>query len=141
MSDNTVHAACCTACSRVSLVVSHLLQAAAAVAPRGLYLCGPTSSTAGLTASVVRDPLTGGFALEAGALVLADRGICCVDEFNKITAEHQVICPQGMEQLSWAHKWCKASEGLLCRCASGSIVSATFIDESMPVSICVTTRC
>ena len=43
-----------------------------------------------MTASVVRDSLTGGFALEAGALVLADRGICCVDEFNKITAEHQV---------------------------------------------------
>ena len=66
------------------------LQAAASAAPRGLYVCGPSSSSAGLTASVVRDPVSGAFALEAGALVLADRGVCCVDEFDKITAEHQV---------------------------------------------------
>ncbi len=66
------------------------IQAASAAAPRGLYVCGPSSSSAGLTATVVRDPLTGAFALEAGALVLADRGVCCVDEFDKITAEHQV---------------------------------------------------
>ena len=67
-------------------------QAAASAAPRGLYVCGPSSSSAGLTASVVRDSISGAFALEAGALVLADRGVCCVDEFDKITAEHQVGC-------------------------------------------------
>lgn len=68
----------------------YAVQAAASAAPRGLYVCGPSSSSAGLTASVVRDPISGAFALEAGALVLADRGVCCVDEFDKITAEHQV---------------------------------------------------
>ena len=66
------------------------VQAAASAAPRGLYVCGPSSSSAGLTASVIRDPASGACALEAGALVLADRGVCCVDEFDKITAEHQV---------------------------------------------------
>ncbi|KAL3137863.1 DNA replication licensing factor mcm8 [Trebouxia sp. C0009 RCD-2024] len=70
---------------------SQLLKAAASAAPRGLYVCGPSSSSAGLTASVIRDPVSGAFALEAGALVLADRGVCCVDEFDKITAEHQTL--------------------------------------------------
>ena len=63
------------------------LQAAARVAPRGSYSCGSTSSTAGLTASVVRDSLTGEFAFEAGTLVLADRGTCCIDDFDKMTAD------------------------------------------------------
>ena len=84
---------------------SCLAQAAAGAAPRGLYVCGPSSSSAGLTASVVRDPISGGFALEAGALVLADRGVCCVDEFDKITAEHQVgvscLCYRHLP--SWRH--------------------------------------
>lgn len=51
----------------------------------GVYVSGNSSSTAGLTASVVRDP-SGEFALEAGALILADNGLCCIDEFLRCQA-------------------------------------------------------
>jgi DNA helicase MCM8 len=53
-----------------------------------VYVCGNTSTSAGLTVSVVRDG--GEFSFDAGALVLADRGVCCVDEFDKMAGDHQV---------------------------------------------------
>ena len=68
---------------------SQLLQAAAGAAPRGVYICGNTSSAAGLTVSIVREG--GEFAFDAGALVLADRGVCAIDEFDKCTGEHQAL--------------------------------------------------
>ncbi|KAG1667273.1 hypothetical protein FOA52_012562 [Chlamydomonas sp. UWO 241] len=76
---------------------SQLLQAACSAAPRGVYVCGKTSSSAGLTVSVVRDALTGDYTFEAGAVVLADRGVVCIDEFDKIAHEHQALL-EAMEQ-------------------------------------------
>ncbi|MED6206669.1 DNA replication licensing factor mcm8 [Stylosanthes scabra] len=76
---------------------SQLLQAAAAVSPRGIYVCGNATTKAGLTVAVVKDSMTNDYAFEAGAMVLADSGLCCIDEFDKMSSEHQALL-EAMEQ-------------------------------------------
>uniref|UniRef100_UPI0037E8A5DF DNA helicase MCM8 n=1 Tax=Semicossyphus pulcher TaxID=241346 RepID=UPI0037E8A5DF len=78
---------------------SQMLQAICNVAPRGIYVCGNSASTTGLTVSLSRDAGTGDYALEAGALVLADQGLCCIDEFDKLGSQQQALL-EAMEQQS-----------------------------------------
>uniref|UniRef100_A0A7N5ZS87 DNA helicase MCM8 n=1 Tax=Anabas testudineus TaxID=64144 RepID=A0A7N5ZS87_ANATE len=78
---------------------SQMLQAVCNVAPRGIYVCGNSTSTTGLTVSLSRDAGTGDYALEAGALVLADQGLCCIDEFDKLGNQQQALL-EAMEQQS-----------------------------------------
>eukprot|EP00210_Caulerpa_lentillifera_P002909 g2777.t1 len=76
---------------------SELLKSAATIAPRGVYVCGNTSSATGLTASVIKDNITGEFTFEAGAMVLAHEGVCCIDEFDRMQNQHQSLL-EAMEQ-------------------------------------------
>jgi DNA replication licensing factor MCM4 len=77
---------------------SQLLQYVHRIAPRGMYTSGKGSSAVGLTAYVAKDPETREYVLESGALVLSDRGICCIDEFDKMGDSARSILHEAMEQ-------------------------------------------
>ncbi len=76
---------------------SQMLKYVATIAPRGLYTSGRGTTAAGLTAAVLRER-GGGMSLEAGALVLADKGVACIDEIDKMRPEDRVAIHEAMEQ-------------------------------------------
>ena len=78
---------------------SQILSFMGRISPRGRFTTGGGTSAAGLTAAAVRDAFNDGrFSLEAGALVLADLGLCAVDEFDKMTPDDRGAMHEAMEQ-------------------------------------------
>src|SRR3989338_7741106 len=77
---------------------SVILKFASSIAPKGRYVSGKSASAAGLTAAVVRDEFLRGWSLEAGAMVLSNKGVVCIDEIEKMEEHDRSAMHEAMEQ-------------------------------------------
>ena len=103
-----------------STAKSQLLQFVNKISPRGIFTSGKSSSAVGLTAYVKRDPELNQPVLESGALVLSDRGICCIDEFDKMSENARSVLHEVMEQQTVSI----AKAGIVCQLNARAAVLA-----------------
>ncbi|WP_230972170.1 minichromosome maintenance protein MCM [Archaeoglobus neptunius] len=96
---------------------SQLLRYVHRIAPRSVYTTGKGTTTAGLTATAVRDEVDGRWTLEAGALVLADKGVALVDEIDKMRKEDTSALHEALEQQTISIAKAGINAILKARCA------------------------
>ncbi len=116
---------------------SQLIRYMSKLAPRGIYTSGKASSGAGLTAAAVKDEFGDGrWTLEAGAMVLADRGLLCVDEIDKMDKQDQSSMHEGMEQqtISVAKAGIQASLQSRCSVLGAANPKHGRFDEHSPLT-------
>jgi replicative DNA helicase Mcm len=116
---------------------SQLLRYMSALAPRGIYASGKSASAAGLTAAAVKDDFGDGrWTLEAGALVLADKGLACIDELDKMTAQDRSSLHEAMESQKISVAKAGITATLQCRCSMLAAANPKFgrFDMDMPIA-------